>query len=534
MTRSLLIPSLGVMLLAPAALAQHDGHAHVHAHGTVDFPISCAPAAQTHFDTGLALLHHMMYDQAEVSFNEAAAADPSCAMAHWGIAMTVIHPLWGERPSDTGLAKGAQSLARARPLATTARETDYLAAVEPFFANVADTPYPAQLAAFETGYRGLHEAYPDDVDAAAFFALAHLAVAPRSDRTLANQRAAGALLEELHATHPDHPGLYHYTIHAYDNPALADRAERVAAGYDRLAPEVPHALHMPSHIFVRRGDWPGTIHWNERSAAAALEQPVGGVTSSHYAHAVDYLAYAFLQRGEDAAARDVVERMLAVPNIQPVLAAAYSFAAAPARDALEREQWSEAAALTPRAGAALPWERFAMAESITYFARGLGAARSGDVAGAAAAIAELDRIHATLAAGEPYWATLTDAHRKAVAAWRTFNAGDRVAAVSLMREAADLEDSVDKHPVTPGAVLPARELLGDMLMEVGQPADARAAYDAALATSPNRLRSLRGAALAAAAAGNADGAAGYAARLAAVIAPGATRDGLEEALALAE
>jgi tetratricopeptide (TPR) repeat protein len=225
--------------------------------------------------------------------------------------------------------------------------------------------------------------------------------------------------------------------------------------------------------------------------------------------------------------------MLAVTEIQPVLAVAYSFASAPARLALEREQWSEAAALSPHAGAPLPWERFAMAESITYFARGLGAAMSGDAAGAAAAVAELDRLHAALATPEPYWATLTDAQRKAVAAWAAYRAGDHERGLALMAEAADIEDSVDKHPVTPGAVLPARELLGDMLMEAGRPAEARAAYEAALVISPNRLRSLRGAALAAEAAGDHAGARAHATQLLEIVGPGAQRAGLSEVRALA-
>jgi tetratricopeptide (TPR) repeat protein len=333
------------------------------------------------------------------------------------------------------------------------------------------------------------------------------------------------LLEEMHARAPDHPGLYHYTIHAYDNPALADRAERVAAGYDRLAPEVPHALHMPSHIFVRQGNWPGTIAWNERSAAAALAQPVGDLTSRHHAHALDYLAYAYLQRGEDEAARGVRDRLLAVTAYQPGLPTAYALAATPARYALEREQWADAAALTPRAGAPIAWEQFAAAESITYFARGIGSARSGDAAGAGAAIAELDRLHGVLAGSEPYWATLADAQRKSVAAWVAFGAGDHERALGLMREAADLEDSLDKAPVTPGAVLPARELLGDMLLAAGRPDEARAAYEAALAISPNRLRSLAGAARAARATDDAAGAAAYSERLAEIVAPKAERPG---------
>lgn len=495
MKPALLFSLLG-SLLVPAALAQHDTrHAR---HGVVEFETSCEPAAQERINAGLALLHHMMYEQAEAEFVAASESDDACAMARWGVAMSVIHPLWGERPSDADLEKGQAALERARALDPTEREAAYLDATGAFFADWQNTAYAEQLAAFELGFKNLHEAYPDDVDAAAFYALGHLATAPKEDKEFTHQRTAGALLEELHATHPEHPGLFHYTIHAYDNPALADRAATAAQDYDDLAPSVPHALHMPSHIFVRLGHWPETIDWNRRSAAAALRQPVNGMTSMHYAHALDYLAYAYLQQGQDEKAKDVHADLMDVSNFQPTFATAYAIAAVQARPSLERGEWGEAASLPVRTHGAFPWDRFPGAEAITHFARGLGAARAGNADAARSAIAELDALHARMTeSGETYWATLADAQRTAVAAWIAFEAGAAETALERMRTAAELEDSVDKHPVTPGAVLPARELLGDVLLALDRPEEALEAYEAALRISPNRLNSLYGAARAA-------------------------------------
>lgn len=497
MKPTLLFSLLGsLLILVPTALAQHDTHAVQH--GVVEFETSCEPAPQERINAGLALLHHMMYEQAEAEFVAGVESDASCAMAHWGVAMSVIHPLWGERPSDDALAKGQAALERARTLGPTEREAAYLDATEAFFADWQNTSYAEQLGAFESGFKNLHEAYPDDVDAAAFYALGHLATAPKADQEFTHQKTAGALLEELHAAHPEHPGLFHYTIHAYDNPALADRALAVAQDYDDLAPNVPHALHMPSHIFVRLGHWPDAIDWNRRSAAAALHQPVGGMTSMHYAHALDYLAYAYLQQGQDEKAKEVHADLMKVSNFQPTFATAYAIAAVQARPALERTRWDEAAALPVRTHGAFPWDRFPGAESITHFGRGLGAARAGNADAARAAIAELDALHDRMTeSGETYWATLADAQRSAIAAWIAYESGAEQTAIERMRQAADLEDSVDKHPVTPGAVLPARELLGDMLLAMDRPEEALAAYDAALRISPNRLNSLYGAARAA-------------------------------------
>jgi tetratricopeptide (TPR) repeat protein len=475
-----------------------------HQHGKVNFKTSCHPSANKHFATGLALLHHMMYDQAETEFSAAAQADPQCAMAHWGIAMSVIHPLWGERPSDSGLQRGQAALETARSLAPASkREEAYITATEVFFRNWETTPYPDQLQALESGYKALHAAYPDDVDAAAFYALSLLATAPKSDKTFAHQKTAGTLLEQLHQKEPEHPGLFHYIIHAYDNPVLAEQALPVARGYDQIAPDVPHALHMPSHIFVRLGHWSDAIKWNTRSAAAALRQPVGNQTSMHYAHALDYLIYGYLQQGQDKKAQEVREKTLAVTNYQPGFATAYGIAAASARYPLERGNWKEAAALPLRPNGNFPWEKYPGAESITYFARGIGSARSGDPAGAREAVEGLNRLHDQMTqAGDGYWSVLADAQRKSVEAWLALSAGDKEKAVRLMGEAADREDSVDKHPVTPGAVLPAQELLGDMLLQLKRPKEALVAYEASLQVSPNRLNSLYGAARSAELAGD--------------------------------
>lgn len=461
-------------------------------YGRVDLNASCEAEAQEAVNTGTALLHHMMYEQAEARFQDAYMADPNCAMAQWGLAMTQLHPLW-HPPSESEIEAGRQASERAQKIgAPTEREQAYIDAIHAFFHT--DGSFGERLAAWEEAHKRLHESYPDDVDAAAFYALSQLATAPRDDRTFSKQAQAGALLEKLLEEAPQHPGLFHYTIHAYDNPELADQAVRVAQEYDKLAPEVPHALHMPSHIFVRRGLWDDVAEWNRRSADAALKNPVDGMTSLHYPHAMDYLVYAHLQRGQDQEARRDVEEMLEHDPFQNNVASAYALAAAPARVALERRDWEEAAALPVHEPASLNWDAFPQAESITWFAKGVGAARTGDAEAAEAARARLDELHeALVAADESYWAVLTDAQRKAVQAWQLYESGETEAALEMMKEAADVEDSVDKHPVTPSAVLPARELYGEMLLLAERPAEALEAFEQSLAISRQRLNSLSGA-----------------------------------------
>lgn len=476
--------------------------------GRVDFETSCSPAAEARFETGLALLHHMMYEQAHEVFQEAASDDPSCAMAYWGMAMTQLHPLWAP-PTDRQLQQGREAVRQAKTLGAESEcEQAYISAIGAYFepAPNRDT-HRARLAAWEEAQETLYGAYPDDVDAGAFYALAHLATAPPDDKSFSHQKRAGALLEKLHAEHPNHPGLFHYTIHAYDNPVLAERAVDIARGYDKVAPNVPHALHMPSHIFVRLGMWPEVIEWNRRSADAALQQPVGGHTSMHHAHAMDYMIYAYLQQGRDRKARLVLDELAAVDDYQDHFGSAYAMAAVPARYAIERGAWSEAARLDVPSRDAFPWDTYPQYEAITHFARGLGAARSDDLDAARAAIERLDRLYErTVESGEDYWSVHVDAQRITVAAWIAHADGRHEEALTLMRKAADLEDSVDKHPVTPGAVRPARELLGDLLVRLDRPEKAIEAYRAALEVSPNRFNSLYGIGVAAERAGNPDAA----------------------------
>jgi hypothetical protein len=435
--------------------------------------------------------------------------------------MTQFHPLWPGQPGEPALEKGHAALERARRAGLASpREQAFVEAAAAFFENWQTIGHPGRIQAWETAQEKVFKAYPDDVEAGALYSLAHLATAPKSDKSFTHQQKAGALLEQLLARAPAHPGLFHYTIHAYDNPVLAQRAVEVARGYDKLAPDVPHALHMPTHIFVRLGLWPDVIDWNLRSAAAALNQPAGNATSMHYIHALDYLMYAYLQQGQENKAAEVLARVNSVDNYQPTSASAYGVAAARARNPLERRKWSEAAGLETRLHATFPWDHFLEYEAMVYFARALGAARSGDLEAARSAIETLDSYYEKVVqSGQSYWAVLVDAQRKGAAAWLAYAEGSLDDALALMKEAAELEDSVDKHPVTPGAVLPARELLGDLLLLLDKPGDALTAYETSLKTSPNRFNSLSGALRAAAQSGEQQRAIAYAAQLVSITMP---------------
>ncbi len=503
--RNLLVRILGIALLL-FFIGQDVSAQHQLEYGTVDFETSCSESADKTFHSGLALMHHMMYEQARDKFKNAADTDPECAIVQWGIAMSYIHPLWGQRPSDADFEAGTEALTKAKEKnVATDREMAFIIAVEPFFEDWKATSYRDQLATFEEGYRELHEQYPDDEDAAAFYALGHLATAPPDDETLSHQQTAGALLEELHKQHPEHPGLFHYIIHAYDNPKLAERAVDVARAYDDVAPDVPHALHMPSHIFVRQGIWQDVINWNKRSAETALRQSSEDEVSMHYVHALDYLTYAHLQRGEDEKAKKVAQKTIEVKNLQDHLGSAYAVAASQARYNLEREEWDKAAQIELQSPHTFSLEKYPATQSMIYFARGIGAARSGNLDGARQAVDSLNNLHQKLKEKEEnYWAVLTDAQQQAVESWIAYEEGDQEGGLELMKKAADTEDSVDKHPITPGHILPARELLGDMLLKVNRPEEALTAYEESLAMSANRFRSLYGAGRAAEMAGNMD------------------------------
>jgi tetratricopeptide (TPR) repeat protein len=462
--------------------------------GKVDFAISCSTDVQTQFNKGLALLHNMMYLKAEKEFEAITELDPDCAMAYWGISMTLFHPLWAP-PSSDELQRGRKAVQKAAELKpSTEREMGYINAVQTFYKNWKSVDHPMRISAWEKSQKEVFKANPEDIDAGAFYALAHLATAPKGDKTFTHQKEAGAILENLRTKAPMHPGLFHYTIHAYDNPLLANRALEVAREYDKIAPDAPHAQHMPSHIFVRMGLWTLVAEWNIRSATAAKKQSNPGEISLHYIHAMDYLMYAYLQKAQDQKAKEVLIEINGVDKYQDSFASAYGIAAAQARYFLEQRQWDKAAELKPRMHNTFPWDKYPWFEAITYFARGLGAALSEDMEGARNALRTLDTFYElTEKAEQNYWAVLVDSQRKTIAAWIAYTEGKKDEAIRIMKKAAEIEDSVDKHPVTPGAVLPARELLGDMLVLMGKYDEAIIAYDESLRISPNRFNSLYGA-----------------------------------------
>ncbi len=478
--------------------------------GTVVLAGTCAEGAEADLERGLALLHSMTYEEALEGFEEATEADPDCAMGYWGQAMTIVHPLWSDPPSAEAFQRGAELLALAREHATTDQEVAYIDAQSAYFeVGKGETERP-NLVALERGWREFYEAYPEDPEGAAFYALAQLSTVDPADKTYSKQRQAGALAEQVLARVPDHPGAHHYIIHAYDNPALSADAVDAARGYSGVAPEIPHALHMPTHTFTRLGLWQESIDWNRRSADAALKRPVGEAISLHYFHALDYLAYAYLQGAEDGRAVAVLEELQTVqPPYQPHLASAYTFAAVPARLTLERQLWEQAANLEPRSPVDYPWDTAASSEAITYFARALGAARSGRFDQARSDLETLSGLQEKVAAASPYWGTQVEIQRLSALAWLQFEQGDREGGLATMIEAAEMEAGSEKHPVTPGEVLPAGELLADMYMELGKFPEAVAAYEAALERSPNRFNSLYGAGMAAAKVGEMTKASGY-------------------------
>ena len=465
--------------------------------GTVHFLISAPPGVQADFNRAVALLHSFQYEEAERAFTALASANPDLGMTSWGIAMCNYHPIWGPTTRADFERGRAAAAAAAQAGGPTERERDYIQAIGRYYADADRLDAATRREAYEQAMARLHERHPDDLEGTIFYALAILGTAPPGDRTYAHQRRAAELLNGVLPLAPDHPGVAHYLIHSLDYPPLARLALPAARAYARIAPSSPHAQHMPSHIFTRLGLWEESIQSNLASREAArqlMARTHPGATHFDGLHAMDYLVYAYLQLGSDLVAGRLVEEMEAVTRVdQPTFAAAYAFAATPARYALERHQWAEAAALTVRPDW-FPWKDFPWAEAVVHFARGLGAARLGDLATARQELDRLTQIRAGLviAKGEYNWADQVEVQRRALAGWiARANRQDAEAATEL-RAAADLEDSTEKHPVTPGAVLPAREQLGDLLLELGQPAQAAKEYELVLQSSPGRRNSLRG------------------------------------------
>jgi tetratricopeptide (TPR) repeat protein len=467
--------------------------------GTVQFPMSCSDEAVPQVEKGVALLHHMTYHGARSAFVAAAQSDPKCAMSYWGQAMTYIHPLWSDAPSKEDFETGQSLIEKARIHGEkTDREEAYIEAVAAYYEKGWNKKETKNLQSFEAGWGKVHQKYPKDIEAASFYALAHMATASPGDKTYTKQKQAGAIVEKVLIQVPDHPGAHHYLIHAYDYPPTAPKALNVARSYGKIAPDIPHALHMPTHIFTRVGLWRESIVMNKRSAAAALRHPAGSEISLHYPHALDYLVYAYLQQADDRSARQVMAEILDHSgSFQAHIAASYAFTAIPARFALERQQWEEAATLKPRLPNNYSMVNFPAMESVTYFARALGAARSGNVTTANQALEKLTEFQKRAEKTSAYWTQQIEIQRLSAMAWTMYQEGKKKEALMVMQQAAELESSTEKHPVTPGEILPARELLGDMLLDMGRYGEARSEYETALKRSPNRLNSLYGAGLAA-------------------------------------
>jgi len=507
-----LIPLAVALLVAPLA-AQHLEHAGQL--GTVRFANSCAAGVQPGFGRGMALLHSFEFGPAIDAFKAAHDADPGCTIALWGIGLAQ----WGN-PFGIGARPPAQLQAGRSTVqraiadgAKTERERDYIAALGALYANFETVDQRARILAYRDAMDRVAAKYPDDPEAATFYALALAAAADPADKTYADQLKAGAILEKLWAAHPDHPGLAHYIIHSYDVPALAPKAIDAARRYGTIAPDAPHALHMPSHTFTRLGYWQDSIDTNMLSAAAAHK--AGGTYEE--LHATDYEVYAYLQTGQDAAAKRLVDAVPAIiagagsnaaGSAAPAAAGAFAVAAIPARYALERGAWAEAVRLDIHRGP------FAHTEAITWFARALGAARNGDVAVAKDAVDQLQKDIVRLSGQkETYWVEQVSIQKLGASAWIALAEDDADGALAAMREAADREDRTEKSAITPGPLAPARELLGEMFLQLKRPKDALAEFKKTMAKEPNRFRGIAGAAHAAAEAGDRAAARQYYAQL---------------------
>ncbi|MDC0325489.1 tetratricopeptide repeat protein [bacterium] len=483
--------------------------------GNVIFPVTANTEAAKQMVRGVALLHHMTYDDAEACFVKALESDPNCAMAYWGQAMTILQPLWPGVPKDVMLDKGWELLQKARSVGIkTPREVSYIEALEAYFRDGKSRTEPQRLISFAQGWQRVCEKFPNDNEASAFYALIKMSTASTEDKTFAVQREAGAIAQAIKTRAPNHPGAHHYIIHAYDYPPLATKALETARNYGKVAPHVPHALHMPTHIFTRLGLWDESIDWNLKSADAAwlcgIEE---GGTSSPYMHAVDYLVYAYLQTGQDKKAIELGTKIhgISYRQINAIIAgSAHAFSAIPARIAVERQDWVAAANLPTRHPHSFPWENgYAHFEAVTYFAKALGAARNGEFENAENQITKLASLRGEAAKYNSYWEKQVEIQRLSALAWLQFESDHQERAIQTMHQAAQLEDTTYKHPVTPGELLPAGELLADMLLASGNNKEALKQYETTLQRSPKRFNSLYGAGRSAELAGNLDLAKGY-------------------------
>lgn len=479
--------------------------------GQVAFENTCSPAAGAVFAKGVAWLHSFEYEQAEKTFNEAATVDPSCSIPHWGTAMSLYHPLWAP-PTSAELERGRTAIAKglARPAASE-RERAIFGAIAEFYRNSETEGHGPRVQAYSAAMRRLHERYPDDHEVSVFYALSEIAAGTLdSDPNFTREKDAAAVLNGVLEAHPSHPGVTHYLIHSFDYPPLAQLAVPAAKRYAGIAPASPHAQHMPSHIFTRLGMWEDSIASNLKSSSSAREMMARKSfdgASREELHAMDYLAYAYLQTGQYAAAHGVLDHLQTMQKVdEPIFSVAFAATAIPARMVLERRQWAEAAklALPDNVRALAPLATFRWGEAHIHFARAVGSARSSSIREAQEEVRRLEEIFGSLKilAGTYDWKTQVGIQHGVAAAWLAYAEGRGPEALVLMRAAADLDDATEKHPVTPGAVLPAREQLAELLLELGHSAEALSEFEASLKRAPARLLSLQGAAKAAQLAGH--------------------------------
>jgi tetratricopeptide (TPR) repeat protein len=458
--------------------------------GKVVFPTSCDAKVQPSFERAVALLHSFWWEEGEKAFREVLERDPNCAIATWGIASILIGNTFGIGPSPEGAQKAKEAIERGRAIGPkTERERFYIEAVAEYYDRFSDRSPGARMKLLASAFEIVAKRFPEDDEAQIFYGIYLTATQQPTDKTFSAALKAAQILEAQFVKNPEHPGVAHYLIHAYDYPPIAEKGLKAAKRYAEVAPSAPHALHMPSHIFTRVGAWEESVATNRRSAAIAK--------ADDRLHALDYMVYAYMQLARDGDARMVVEEAKRVTNAGTTRAGPYALAAIPARYAIERGAWKEAMQLQP-SSTRLPYN-----EAMTYFSRALGAARSGDPVAAEKDVAELARIVAALkAAKDDYWATEVEVQRLGAAAWTAYTKGSREEALTLMRSAADLEDKSEKSAVTPGRIIPARELLGDMLLEMNRPTEALQAFETSEKHDPNRFRGLYGAGKAAALAGD--------------------------------
>jgi len=534
-------PAVLVVTLASSLLAVGDVKSatgpepgDLRAAGKVEFPISCASSVQSEFSRGVALLHSFFYEEARRVFTSVAERDPKCAMAQWGIAMTWWHPIWTP-PTPNEMSAGKAAIEKAMAMkGVTDRERGFITALNVYY-NTPDSSAAApvgqschgpvgprdRVVAYEKAMRELRDKYPDDFEVQTFYAFAVLATgyATPNDTSLSKQLEAASILEKLWKQNANHPGVVHYLIHSYDYPQFAKRGLTAAQTYDSIAPWVPHALHMPSHIFTRLGMWDESIAANRASAEASRAYAAmrhRDATEAEELHALDYMAYSYLQEAQDTEAKKIVDVAAKVRKTNPELEfiAAYALAAIPTRYAFERNDWAAAATLPIPD---LPhWSAFPFLEALIEYGHALGYAHTGDLDGARKAISRMQQLHdATKDPKFDYFKRHLDLQMQAASAWVTAAEGNKSEAIEMLRRAADAEDVLGKHPVSPGAFVPIREQLGNLLLQIGQPKQAQAEFEAALKIYPGRFKGLYGAAQAAELTGDNEKASRYYTKLAA-------------------